>query len=138
MTDHDVLVFLLALATLLASARILGELSRALRMPPVVGEMAAGILLGPSVLGHVAPHARSWLFPAGPPEFMVAGYATIAVVLLLAVVGAEVDLGVVRRRGRSALATGLLGVALPLASGVALGLLLPDSDLIDPSRRTTL
>jgi Kef-type K+ transport system membrane component KefB/mannitol/fructose-specific phosphotransferase system IIA component (Ntr-type) len=138
MTDHDVLVFLLGLATLLASARLLGEAARALRMPLVVGEMVAGILLGPNVLGRVAPHARGWLFPPGPPESMVGGYATIAVVLLLAVVGAEVDLGVVRRRGRSALATGLLGIALPLASGVTLGLLLPDSDLVDPARRTTL
>ena len=41
MTDHDVLVFLLALATLLASARLLGELARAMHMPLVVGEMAA-------------------------------------------------------------------------------------------------
>src|ERR1700730_16904350 len=105
MTDHDLLVFLLALATLLASARLLGELARALRVPLVVGEMAAGILLGPSVLGRLAPGVRSWLFPPGPPESMIAGYSAIAVVLLLAVVGVELDLGVVRRRGRSALAT---------------------------------
>jgi Kef-type K+ transport system membrane component KefB/mannitol/fructose-specific phosphotransferase system IIA component (Ntr-type) len=138
MTDHDLLVFLLALATLLASARLLGELARALGAPLVVGEMTAGILLGPSVLGRLAPGVRSWLFPPGPPESMIAGYSAIAVVLLLAVVGVELDLGVVRRRGRSALATGLLGIVLPLATGAALGLLLPDSDLVDPSRRTTL
>ena len=136
MTDHDVLVFLLALAALLASARLLGELARALKMPLVVGEMAACILLGPSVLGRVSPRAQGWLFPAGRPESMVGGYTTIAVILLLVVVGLEVDLGVLRRRGRSALATGVLGVALPMASGVALGLLLPQSDLLDPSRRT--
>ena len=138
MTDHDVLVFLLALAALLASARLLGELARALQMPVVVGEMAAGILLGPSVLGRISPSAQGWLFPAGPPASMIGGYTTVAVVLLLVVVGLEVDLGVVRRRGGSALATGLLGIALPMASGVALGLLLPDSDLVDPLRRTTV
>jgi Kef-type K+ transport system membrane component KefB/mannitol/fructose-specific phosphotransferase system IIA component (Ntr-type) len=138
MSDHDVLVFLLALSALLASARLLGELARALKMPLVVGEMAAGILLGPSALGRLAPGAQAWLFPPGPPESMIGGYTTIAVVLLLVVVGIEVDLGVVRRRGRSALATGLLGVALPMASGIALGLLLPDTDLVDPARRTTL
>jgi Kef-type K+ transport system membrane component KefB/mannitol/fructose-specific phosphotransferase system IIA component (Ntr-type) len=138
MTDHDVLVFLLALAALLASARLLGELARVLQMPLVVGEMAAGILLGPSVLGRVSPEAQRWLFPAGSPESMIGGYTTVAVVLLLVVVGLEVDLGVVRRRGRSALATGLLGVALPMVSGVALGLLLPESDFVDPSRRTTV
>jgi Kef-type K+ transport system membrane component KefB/mannitol/fructose-specific phosphotransferase system IIA component (Ntr-type) len=138
MTDHDVLVFLLGLATLLASARLMGEIARSLRMPLVVGEMAAGILLGPSALGRLAPKAQGWLFPGGPPEWMIAGYATVAVILLLVVVGVEVDLGVVRRRGRSALATGLLGIVLPMASGALLGMLLPDSDLVDPARRTTL
>jgi Kef-type K+ transport system membrane component KefB/mannitol/fructose-specific phosphotransferase system IIA component (Ntr-type) len=138
MTDPDVTVFLLALATLLALARLLGELARALSMPVVVGEMAAGILLGPSVLGRVAPRVHGWLFPAGPPESMIGGYTTVAVVLLLVVVGLEVDLGVVWRRGRSALATGLLGIALPMAGGVALGLFLPDSDLVDPTRRMTV
>ncbi|HXN30447.1 MAG TPA: cation:proton antiporter, partial [Polyangiaceae bacterium] len=81
MTDHDVLVFLLALAALLASARLLGELARALQMPVVVGEMAAGILLGPSVLGRISPSAQGWLFPAGPPASMIGGYTTVAVVL---------------------------------------------------------
>jgi Kef-type K+ transport system membrane component KefB/mannitol/fructose-specific phosphotransferase system IIA component (Ntr-type) len=136
MTDHEVLVFLLALATLLASARLLGEIARAMRLPLVVGEMMAGILLGPSVLGRAVPGARQWLFPSGTPAAVIGGYTSIAVVLLLTVVGVEVDLGVVRRRGRSALATGLLGIALPMASGALLGLLLPDSDLVDPSRRT--
>lgn len=136
MTDHEVLVFLLALATLLASARLLGEIARAMRLPLVVGEMMAGILLGPSVLGRAVPGARQWLFPSGTPAAVIGGYTSIAVVLLLTVVGVEVDLSVVRRRGRSALATGLLGIALPMASGALLGLLLPDSDLVDPSRRT--
>ena len=138
MTDHDVLVFLLGLAVLLASARIAGEIVRALRLPLVVGEMAAGILLGPSILGRVAPRAQHWLFPSGPPESMLGGYTTVAVVLLLVLVGMEVDLGVLRRRGRSALSTGLLGIALPMITGVGLGLLLPASDLVDPSRRVTL
>ena len=136
MTDHEVLVFLLALATLLASARLLGEIARMLRLPLVVGEMTAGVLLGPGLFGRVAPAARDWLFPAGRPAAMIDGYTTVAVVLLLTIVGVEVDLGVLRRRGRSALATGLLGIALPMVSGALLGLMLPDSDLVDPSRRT--
>jgi Kef-type K+ transport system membrane component KefB/mannitol/fructose-specific phosphotransferase system IIA component (Ntr-type) len=137
-TDHDVLVFLLALAALLASARLLGELGRAVGLPLVVGEICAGILLGPTCLGRLSPSLHHWLFPPGPPEAMLAAYTTIAVVLLLVVVGVEVDLGVLRRRGRSALATGLLGILLPAACGVAFGALLPDSDLIDPSQRTVV
>ena len=139
MTDHDVLVFLLALAAMLGLARLLGEIARVAGLPLVVGELAAGIVLGPTVLGHLAPRGQAWLFPqSGAAQAMIGAYATVAVVLLLVVVGLEVDLGVLRRRGRSALLTGLLGVVLPLASGVALGFFLPDSDLVDPARRSTL
>src|SRR5271167_3276505 len=110
MTEHDTLVFLLSLAAMLASARLLGELARWVGMPLVVGEICAGIALGPSVLGRIAPHTQGWLFPSGTAQSMIGGYSTIAVVLLLVVVGLEVDLGVLRSRGRSAALTGLLGM----------------------------
>jgi Kef-type K+ transport system membrane component KefB/mannitol/fructose-specific phosphotransferase system IIA component len=138
MTEHNVLVFLLALSALLASARLLGEVARMLGLPLVVGEIAAGILLGKTVFGHVAPGAQAWMFPRGDPESMIGAYTTVAVVLLLVVVGLEVDLDVLWRRGRSALLTGLLGILLPAASGIVLGLLLPASDLVDPARRLTV
>lgn len=135
MSDHDVLIFLLSLAALLASARTLGELGRLVGMPLIVGEIGAGILLGPTVLGRISHGAQAWLFPSGTPQSMIGAYTAVAVVLLLVVVGVEVDLRVVRKRGRTALLTGVLGVALPMVSGVALGLCLPDTDLVDPSRR---
>jgi Kef-type K+ transport system membrane component KefB/mannitol/fructose-specific phosphotransferase system IIA component (Ntr-type) len=138
MTEHDSLVFLLSLGVMLASARILGELARWIGMPMVVGEIAAGIALGPTVLGRISPKGQAWLFPGGTAQSMIGGYTTIAVVLLLVVVGVEMDLGVLRRRGRTAALTGLLGMVLPFACGVALGFLLPESDLVDPSRRTLL
>ncbi|HEX3771842.1 MAG TPA: cation:proton antiporter [Polyangiaceae bacterium] len=137
MTEHDTLVFLLSLAAMLASARLLGEVARWLGMPLVVGEIAAGILLGPTALGRLAPGVRAWLFPSGAPQAMLGGYTSVAVVLLLVAVGVEVDLGLLRRRGRSAALTGALGIALPFAAGVILGFLLPDTDLVDPARRTT-
>lgn len=138
MSDHDVLIFLLSLAAMLASARMLGELGRLVGLPLVVGEIGAGILLGPTALGRISPRAQAWLFPAGTPQSMIGAYTAVAVVLLLVVVGVEVDLRVVRRRGRSALLTGVLGVLLPMASGVALGFALPSSDLVDPSRRAVV
>jgi Kef-type K+ transport system membrane component KefB/mannitol/fructose-specific phosphotransferase system IIA component (Ntr-type) len=138
LTDNDVLVFLLALAVMLASARLLGELARAAGLPLVVGEIAAGIALGPTVLGRLAPGAGAWLFADPQAQTMIGAYTTIAVVLLLVVVGIDVDVGVLRRRGRSALLTGVFGIVLPAAAGVTLGMLLPDSDLVDPSHRTTV
>jgi Kef-type K+ transport system membrane component KefB/mannitol/fructose-specific phosphotransferase system IIA component (Ntr-type) len=134
--EQDVLVFLLSLAVLLSSARLLGEVARRLGLPLVFGELSAGILLGPTVLGRASPSAQHWLFPGGVPEHMLAGYTNVAVVLLLVVAGLEVNLAIVRRRGRSALLTSILGIAMPLAGGVLLGVLLPDSDLVRPDHRT--
>jgi Kef-type K+ transport system membrane component KefB/mannitol/fructose-specific phosphotransferase system IIA component (Ntr-type) len=107
-------------------------------MPLVVGEITAGILLGPTVLGRVAPGLQRGLFAPGPAAWMIGGYTTVAVILLLVVVGLEVDLSVLRRRGRSAALTGLFGMLLPFVCGVAAGFLLPDTDLVDPARRTTV
>ncbi|HEY6461730.1 MAG TPA: cation:proton antiporter, partial [Polyangiaceae bacterium] len=131
MTDHDVAVFLLVLA----AARLLGELARACAVPVVVGEILAGALLGPTVLGRAAPAWERWLSPPHTDPVLTGGLTTMAVVLLVLVAGVDVDPGVLRRRRRAALLTGLLGVALPAACAFGLGVLLPASDLVDPSRR---
>ncbi len=135
MREHDVLVFLLSLAVLLTAARVLGEVARRLGFPLIFGELASGIFLGPTVFGRISPAGQHALFPAGVPANMLAGYTNVGVVLLLTVAGLEVNLGIVRRRGRSALFTSLMGIAMPLAGGVLLGILLPDSDLMRPDRR---
>jgi Kef-type K+ transport system membrane component KefB/mannitol/fructose-specific phosphotransferase system IIA component (Ntr-type) len=135
MHERTVLVFLLSLAVLLSSARLLGELARRVQLPLIVGEIAAGILLGPTVLGRAAPGIQHSLFPGGVPADMLAGYTNVGVVLLLTVAGLEVNLGIVRRRGRSALLTSVMGILMPMAGGVLLGVLLPDSDLVRPERR---
>src|ERR1700722_1850267 len=136
MQEHDVLVFLLSLAVLLSAARLLGALARRLGLPLVFGELASGILLRPTVLGRAAPTAQHFPFPGGTPQHMLGGYTNVAVVLLLVVAGLEVNLGIVRKRGRGALLTSLMGIAMPLAGGVLLGVLLPDSDLVRPDHRT--
>jgi Kef-type K+ transport system membrane component KefB/mannitol/fructose-specific phosphotransferase system IIA component (Ntr-type) len=133
--EHEVLVFLLSLAVLLSAARLLGEGARRLGFPLIFGELASGILLGPTVFGRISPGGQHALFPGGIPANMLAGYTNVGVVLLLAVAGLEVNLGLVRRRGRSALLTSLMGIVMPLAGGFLLGTLLPDSDLMRPDRR---
>jgi Kef-type K+ transport system membrane component KefB/mannitol/fructose-specific phosphotransferase system IIA component (Ntr-type) len=134
--EHDALAFLLGLATLLGVSRLLGELSRALGLPMVVGEILAGVLLGETGLKRLSPAAHSFLLPeSGAPAAMLSGYTTIAVVLLLVVAGLEVDLDIVKRRGRSALLVAALGMLLPLLGGLLLGRLVPDAVLVDPTRR---
>lgn len=136
MHGNDVLVFLLSVAALLGVARLLGELARVLGLPMVVGELLAGVLLGRTGLGRLAPEAYAFLLPEhGLSSAMLAGTTTLGVVLLLTVAGLEVDIAVVQRRGRSALAVSVLGVLVPLAGGVALGYLLPSDALAEPGRR---
>ncbi len=136
MGENDALVFLLSLAVLLGVARVLGELARAVGLPMVVGEIASGVLLGETGLARLSPAAHHFLLPAaGAPAAMLSGYTTVAVVLLLVVAGLEVDLDIVKRRGRSALYVALLGTLMPLLGGLLLGHLVPDAVLVDPSRR---
>src|SRR5688572_8589278 len=101
--EHHALFFLLGLAALLGAARLMGELGRRFGLPLVVGEILAGVLLGPTVLSRLAPSAAAALFHRPSSAQMLSGYTTLAVVLLLVVAGLEVDLGIVRRRGREAL-----------------------------------
>jgi Kef-type K+ transport system membrane component KefB/mannitol/fructose-specific phosphotransferase system IIA component (Ntr-type) len=136
MHEHDVFVFLLSLAVLLSASRLLGELFRRAGFPLIFGELASGIVLGPTLFGRFAPRMQHALFPGGAPAQMLAGYTNVGAVLLLVVAGLEVNLSVVRRRGRSALLTSILGIAMPLVGGVILGHLLPDSDLVHPDQRT--
>jgi Kef-type K+ transport system membrane component KefB/mannitol/fructose-specific phosphotransferase system IIA component (Ntr-type) len=107
---------LVALATLLGTASLLRELARSLRMPAVVGEIAAGVLLGPTVLGRVAPGVAATLFPPhGPLLAFLNGFSTLAAALFLLVAGMEVDLSSVWRQGRTAIGVSLAGVAIPFA-----------------------
>ena len=127
MLDHrEVLVFLLALATLLGAARVLGELARRFGQPAVLGEILAGILLGPTVLGAVLPSVNGFLFPqSGDNALVLHGVGTFAVVLFLLVAGLEVDLSTIARLRRSAAIIGLSSFTLPFAIGVSLGWFAP-------------
>ena len=113
MHGQDALVFLLSLGLILGVARLLGETARAFGLPLVVGELLTGLLLGATGLQRVLPGVHAWLFPPGAPAEMLSGYTTVAVVLLLVVAGLEVDLGIVRRRGKSALVVAALGIVMP-------------------------
>ena len=136
MNQHEALVFLVSLAALLGTARVLGEVARAIRLPLVVGEIVAGIVLGKTGIGRLVPQVYEWLFANTAARTMLGAYTTLAVVLLLVVAGLEVDLSVVRRRGRSALGASILGILFPLVLGVGLGFILPASDLVSPGQRT--
>jgi Kef-type K+ transport system membrane component KefB len=113
----------LAMAVVVASGRVLGLACRSVGQPPVIGEMVAGIVLGPSLLGLVAPAAMSALFPLRiMPVLEVA--AQIGVVLYMFVVGLELDLGVVGERLRTTIVTAAMSIAMPLALGASTAVVL--------------
>ena len=120
---------LLAMAVLLGSARMLGEFARQLGQPAVLGEMLAGILLGPTVLGAVSLDAYIWLFPmdpGGPIRVAEEGFILMSATLLLLVVGLEVDLSTVWRQGRAMLLVSAFGIVIPFTLGSALGRFAPN------------
>lgn len=135
MHQSEVFIFLLALAVLLGAARLLGEIANRLGWPAVVGEIIAGVVVGKTVFGRFAPDAFEWVFRDGPTRTMLNGYKTIAVVLLLVVAGLEIDLTAVRRSGKALAFTSVFSAVIPFVLGYGAGMLLPDHDLVDPSRR---
>ncbi len=126
LSHSQITIMFLALAVLLASARLLGEIAKAFRQPAVLGEILAGILLGPTVLGYLWPEANQFLFPGeGPNAIALTSLTTIAVVLFLLVAGMELDLSMLFRLKKPAVVIGLCGLATPFAMGFGLGQLTP-------------
>ena len=121
LAPHDVMVVCLTLATLLASAKVAGEVVKKFNQPAVLGEIAAGILLGPTVLGHYQPVLYDLLFPhTGPVPFVLDGVTTISVVFFLLTAGIEIDLSSIFRQGKSALLVSASGIVIPFAFGFVL------------------
>lgn len=111
----------LQLVVILLAVRAVGIIAKRLGQPSVIGEMVAGILLGPSVFGAVAPSVFTQLFPAASLPILNS-LAQLGVMLFLFVVGLHVDLGALRRQGSTALMASHASIAAPFSMGVALAL----------------
>lgn len=112
------MMMFLSLAVLLGTAKIAGELMQWLDQPSVLGEIFAGILLGPTVLGHFRPHVYDALFPSqGSLPIVLETVATLGVVYFLLTAGLEIDLRSIFRQGKSALLVSFLGVLVPFTFG---------------------
>jgi Kef-type K+ transport system membrane component KefB len=122
---------ILQIVVICTAARALGWLFARLHQPRVVGEIIAGILLGPSLLGWLAPADMARLFP---PQGLGALYSLSQVGLLLFMfqVGLEMDLGKLRKMGRAVVLTSNVSILVPFVSGAVLALALHRS-LSDPS-----
>ena len=114
----DVVHLLLQLSIMLMMGRFFAEAARKLNQPAVIGEILAGILLGPTVLGMIKPEWFESLYPLGSVSGVVlSGFVQVAVVMLLFIAGLEVDLHIVWQQGRQAITTSLFGLIIPFVIG---------------------
>ena len=117
-----VALLLLDLAIIIGAARLLGAAAKRIGQPPVVGEIMAGVLLGPTLFGTAITGAMF------PEEIRLAldALAKVGLVLFMFIVGYEIDKRMLRRSGRTAVGVATFSVALPLAGGVLLAFWLAD------------
>ncbi len=112
---------LLALVAILVFARMLGAAFRRMSQPQVMGEMIAGILLGPSFLGRIAPGFATYLFPNSIAPYLSV-LAQIGVILYMFLVGLELDTDLLRRRTHASVAISHASIIAPFLLGGVLAL----------------
>ncbi len=129
-------LFLIQIILLVVSGRLLGELMVRIGQPSIMGQIIAGIILGPSLFGLIFPHAQASLFPSeGAQKSMTNAIGQLGILFLLLLAGMETDLGLAKRLRKSAAGVSLTGIVIPFAAGFALGELIPDAFLPDPEKR---
>ncbi|MGD2042911.1 MAG: cation:proton antiporter [Acidimicrobiia bacterium] len=127
LSEHEVLVFLVQLALLVGVARIFGWLMKSVGQPAVVGELLAGVVLGPTLFGRIAPDAFDWVFGEATVTSVIFGISWLGVILLLVVIGFETDLGIIARFRTAALSVSAGALLIPLATAATLAFFVPDS-----------
>ena len=121
---HGILALLVQILVILIVSRLMGMAMRLIRQPQVVGEMIAGIMLGPSLLGLI--HHGQWqaaLFP-DPKHEVLEVLSQLGVMLFMFLVGLELDPKLLRGQGKAALVTGTVGILMPFACGAVLAVTL--------------
>jgi Kef-type K+ transport system membrane component KefB len=116
-------LLLLQVIAIVVAARLVGAAFQRFGQPRVIGEMIAGILLGPSLFGWLAPAAHSWLFPT-PSLGALRMLSQIGVILFMFVVGIELNVQHLRERADSAVLVSHASIIVPFFLGTALSLLL--------------
>jgi Kef-type K+ transport system membrane component KefB len=116
-------ILLLQIGTILIAARVVGWIFRHLHQPQVVGEIAAGIMLGPSLLGWAAPGLSAVVFPVASLSFLNA-LSQIGLVVFMFLIGLELDPKTMRGRGQTAVVTSHVSIVVPFLLGSALALYL--------------
>src|SRR5512138_2145768 len=124
LSEHQLLVLLVQFAVLLGTARLLGAIARRLGQPSVMGEVIAGVLLGPTVLGHLLPAVGAGIFAKEAQQGGLLDLLSwIGMILLMLRTGIDTDLARWGSLKGPALLASLVGIAVPFAVGIAIGAL---------------
>jgi Kef-type K+ transport system membrane component KefB len=113
-------LFFLQLAVILGICRLVGFLAKRIGQPQVVGEMIAGVLMGPSLFGLLLPKLQHQVFPTGVPMSILYASSQVGLVLYMFLIGVEFDTNLIRRRLRSAVSVSIAGILTPLVLGALL------------------
>jgi len=118
LNESHILLFLLQILVLLGCARTLSVICEAIKIPAIAGEIMAGIILGPTLLGRISPSLQGSLFPLDQTQWtMLETVSWLGVFFLLLSSGFHVDIRDAFRSGRAAMLIGIVGVLFPIAVG---------------------
>lgn len=119
--QHPLSILLLQVIIIIMAARVFGYLFQKIGQPAVIGEMIAGILLGPSLLGMLAPVTEAFLFPASSMSALKL-LSQIGVILFMFIVGIELNLQYLRQKAHAAVLVSHVSIVVPFFLGGAFAL----------------
>ncbi len=126
MTPFEISIrFFLQLAFILGMCRLVGWIASRFGQPQVVGEMIAGVVMGPSVIGALFPTAQAWMFPEASKAVLFS-VAQVGLSVYMFLIGVEFDWSLISTRLRSAAAVSISGIVAPFALGALAAWLLRD------------
>jgi Kef-type K+ transport system membrane component KefB len=137
LTTADLAHILISLALLLLAAHFFGRVFGLLHQPPVVGEIIGGLLMGPTVLGLFAPAFGEWMFPSsGITAGVLGAVYQIGLLLLMFLVGAELEVTAVRGKRRTVALVTVIGLIVPFTIGIFVARFLDVGQLNGPHGST--
>ena len=129
-------LFIVQIALLLLTGRLFGEIMQRIGQPAVMGQLIAGVVLGPSVFGAFWPELQHAIFGGGREQkAMIEAVSDLGILMLLLLTGMETDLKLVKKARRAAVSVSAAGIIIPFILGFTLGELLPESMLPRPDQR---
>ncbi|MEP6946816.1 MAG: cation:proton antiporter [Acidobacteriota bacterium] len=135
-SEHMVAIFLIEIVLMLVVGRLLGEGMQRIGQPAVMGQLIAGVILGPSIFGNFFPGLYHTVFPDVPAQKkMIDAVSQLGILMLLLLTGMETDLKLVNKMRKMAFFTSTAGIVVPFICGYILGEYLPDAMIPDPERR---